>query len=143
MGAPCRKRLLNDLHWTPFCWCRIEGEKQLKRARWFKPLPTMVLSEGGSTRKWLIWWTNQLDYTTAEDFNKRIAYKLGAVQKHGSPENLRIPLPGTCLRVGRSRPVPIVVSRLEPVRFEAAKRFGGLRKPPEVDFSKFRKASGK
>jgi hypothetical protein len=115
-------------------WCRIEGSDQEARARRFKPFPSMVLREGASTRRLLIWaLTERLDWTTCVDLNRRLAYHLRAVQKHGDPDTLEIPAPGTCLTVGRSRPVPIVVDRLVPEFYVANRVAGRLRKPPPAD----------
>jgi hypothetical protein len=112
-------------------WCRIEGTDQLKRARAFRPLPTMVIQEGSSSRRLLIWALREwADYFLVEQMNKRIAYRLRAVQKWGRPERLEVPCPGTCLRVGRSRPIPVVVGRLTTDVYTAKAVAGRLREPP-------------
>lgn len=112
-------------------WARIEGTDQLDRARRFRPLPTMVLQEGASSRRLLIWALSRwLDYFQTEQANKRIAYRLRATQKWGVPEKLEIPAPGTCLRAGRSRPVPVVVGRLEPRVYTPRQVVGRLKDPP-------------
>lgn len=122
-------------------WAVVSGKAQCERAFRFRPLPSVVLRAGGS-RRVLLWPLRRwADYFEVEDLNKRIAYRLGAKQCDGLPEALRIPAPGTCLRVGRSRPIPVVVSRLEAVAFMPEQVAGRLRKPPEVDQSKWRKAA--
>lgn len=114
-------------------WCRVEGKDQLARARRFRPLPSLVLAEGSTTRRLLIWALRRaVPYHELEDANRKIAYALRATQKHGVPENLRIPAPGTCLRVGKSRPVPVVVSRLTTASYLAPQIVGRLKQPPEI-----------
>lgn len=112
-------------------WARVEGKDQLARARRFRPLPTIVLREGSSSRRLLMWALDEWgDYFDVEKANKRIAYRLHAKQCDGLPERLRVPAPGTCLRIGRTRPVPVVVARLEPVRFSINAVAGRLKDPP-------------
>jgi hypothetical protein len=123
-------------------WARTEGKSQTDKAFKLRPMPTMVLREGGSSRRLLVWALRRwADYFEVQDLNARIAYRLGAKQCDGLPERLRIAAPGTCLRVGRGRPIPVVVSRLEPVSYLPEQVAGRLRKPPEVDPSKWGKAA--
>lgn len=115
-------------------WVRVEGKEQLERARRFRPLPTVALQEGSSSRRLLLWALEEsVDFFSLEEANRRIAYHLRAVQKHGDPDGLRVPAPGTFLRVGRSRPVPVVVSRLEPDFFTVGVVAGRLKDPPPRD----------
>ena len=121
-GGPCGASAL---------WCRIEGRDQLDRARRFRPLPSVVLQEGTSSRRLLLWGLREwLNYFNVEKANRRIAYRLRATQKHGVPENLRVPAPGTFLRAGRARPTPVVVRRCEPVLFGVDQVAGRLKDPP-------------
>lgn len=132
-GLPRRERGAGAARGTVL-WARVEGKDQLKRARTFRPLPTCVLQEGSSTRRLLIWalW-EPADFFAIQEANRRIAYHLRAVQKHGEPDALRVPAPGTFMRMGRSRPAPVVVTRLEPDFFTAAGVAGRLREPPPKD----------
>jgi len=115
-------------------WARVEGPDQLERARKFRPLPTMAVQEGSSTRRWLLWAVDRwMPYFEVEERNRKIAYRLGATQKHGLPENFWLPAPGSCLRVGRSRPVPIIVRRLESQVFSPDIVTRRLKQPPERD----------
>jgi hypothetical protein len=66
------------------------------------------------------------------DANRRIAYRLRAVQKHGDPDELVFCAPGTCMRAGRSRPVPVRVARLSVETFTLAAVVGRLKDPPDV-----------
>jgi hypothetical protein len=114
-------------------WAQTKDPKQVKALERFRPLPTMVLREGGSSRRLALWLLDeQLPYQWALRANKRIAYRLRTVLKTGDPDELRVPLPGTCLRQGKTRPVPVVVERLEMESFRARQVVGRLKDPPEV-----------
>lgn len=143
MGLPHRERF-GWIHGATVLWARIEGKEQLRRARMFRPLPTCVLQEGSSSRRLLLWaLDDEISYMDAEMFNRRIAYRVGAVQKWAAPEMLQIPCPGTCLRVGRARPIPIVVGRLTVASYKPAQVAGRLKDPPDIPFWELgRKANG-
>ena len=112
-----------------FLWARIDGKQQLQRAHRFRPLPSIAVGHNGT--RWLIWPVNQwLPYFDVEERNRKIAYRLGATQKFGLPEEFRLPAPGSCLRVGRARPVPVVCRRLEPVVFSPDQVTKRLKDPP-------------
>jgi hypothetical protein len=114
-------------------WCRVEGSDQLERARRFRPLPSIVFAEGSSSRR-LLFWPLEAVHPWGEVLaaNRRIAYRLRAVQKHGDPDELVFSAPGTCLRSGRARPVPVRVVRLTVETFTLAQVASRLRDPPEV-----------
>jgi hypothetical protein len=119
-GQPCGATAL---------WARIEGPKELQRAHGFRPLPSVAVQANGV--RWLIWPLDRwLGYFDVEERNRKIAYRLGATQKYGVPEEFRLPAPGSCLRVGRSRPVPVVCRRLQPVVFSPDQVTGRLKEPP-------------
>jgi hypothetical protein len=105
-------------------WARIEGTDSYERAKRFTPRPTLVLQEGASSRRLLLWglW-DAVSWERCGILNRRLAYLFGAVQKHGDPDTLEIPMPGTCLRVGR----------LTTDLFEAEAVAGGLKDPPPAD----------
>lgn len=114
-------------------WVRVEGAEQSRRAAKLRPLPSMVLREGASSRRWLIWALRErATYFAVQAANRRLAFAIGAVQKHGDPDAFRVPAPSTCLRVGRSRPVPVVCSRLTLEDFTVDQVVGRLREPPEL-----------
>ena len=111
-------------------WARVEGPQQIKRAHQFRPLPSVAVQVNGV--RWLIWPLNVwLPYFDVEERNRKIAYRLGATQKFGVPENFWMPAPGSCLRVDRVRPVPVVCRRLEPQVFSPDVVTGRLKNPPE------------
>ena len=130
VGLPCKVRFGGPTMGTVL-WCRIEGQDQLDRARRHRPLPSMVVQEGRSTRRVLIWaLEDRAGYVDIETMNRRLAYRFGAVQRFGVPENLRVPVPGTFLRAGRSRPVAVVTTRLEPDFYSLTDVAGRLKDPP-------------
>lgn len=96
-------------------WCWLESRDSVWRAwKRFQPDPTLVLRMGSSCRRLALWALNEpVPYVSLEPANKRIAYALHAPQKYALPEKLRIPLPGTFLRVGRKRPAPVLVTKME------------------------------
>jgi hypothetical protein len=134
IGLPQARRWNEGVAGATVLWARIEGSDQLKRARSFRPLPSIVVQEGASSRRWLIWALSEwADYRDLQDANRRVAYNLGAVQKYGDPDGFLVPAPGTCLRVGRSRPVPVVCGRLSPATYTLKQVAGRLKEPPAKD----------
>jgi hypothetical protein len=128
LGLPERRRGAQPCGATAL-WARIEGPKELKRAHGFRPLPSVAVQANGV--RWLIWPLDRwLPYFEVEERNRKIAFRLGATQKYGSPENFWLPAPGSCLRVGRSRPVPVVCRRLQPHVFSPDQVTAGLKEPP-------------
>jgi hypothetical protein len=57
------------------------------------------------------------------------------VQARGEPDGLWLPAPGTCLRDGRARPVPVRVSRMTLDTWWPEDVAGALRDPPEQQWS--------
>lgn len=115
-------------------WVRVEGTDQNRRLGWFKPAPSLILREGSSSRRVAVWpLAHPVRWVGINRGNRRIAHRLRAPKKHSEPENLWIPAPGTCLRAGRTRPVPIVVERLELDVFMPLDIVGLLKDPPAAD----------
>jgi len=78
---------------------------QEKRLGWFRPAPSLILREGSSSRRLAFWpLEHPVRWVGVNRGNRRIAHRLRAPKKHSEPENLWIPAPGTCLRVGRTPP---------------------------------------
>jgi hypothetical protein len=128
IGLPLGRREAGGPTGATIAWARIAGASQYSRALKFKPLPTMVLQEGRSTRRLLIWALDTfLAYDLIFDANRRIAYRLEAVQKHGDPDSLRIALPGTLVD-GKRR---VTVARLTTDTHSLATVVGQLRQPPD------------
>jgi hypothetical protein len=112
-------------------WVWVETPGSVRRAARFRPLPSVVLKAGGGCRRLLVWGLEEnVPYPILMAHNKRLAYHLHAPQKWSDPGKLRVPLPGTFLRVGRKRPAPVVVTRLSEETFLRAAVGGKLRDPP-------------
>ena len=131
IGLPEREHGLGPSQSTVL-WAWLEQKDSVVRAaRRFRPPPAIVLRMGLSCRRLCIWPLREvLPWALVEGANKRIAYALHAPQKYALPEALRIPLPGTFLRLGRSRPAPVLVTRLELDSYGREAVTGRLRDPP-------------
>lgn len=135
IGLPRRARDSQGVAGATVLWAVIESPAQLKKAQRFHPRPTLALAEGESSRRTLVWMLSErLDYYAIRQANRRLAYRFGAVQARGEPDEFWIPAPGTFLRVGRRRPCPVKVARLgaEPA-LTARQIVGRLKDPPEFD----------
>lgn len=116
-------------------WVVVEsGDSARRAARWTRQaglMPSLVLKMGKSCRRLLMWGLEEsVAHVSVVAANRRIAYKLSAPQKSGVPEALRIPLPGTFLRVGRKRPAPVLVTRVSEDMWTRQQVVGRLRDPP-------------
>jgi hypothetical protein len=132
LGLPVSRKGDSGPGRTSLLWARIEGEKQLAWAKRHRPLPSMILQEGSSTRRWLLWMLERpVTYFEAVKLNRRLAYRFRGVQARGEPDGLWLPAPGTCLRDGRARPVPVRVSRMTLDTWWPEDVAGALRDPPE------------
>jgi hypothetical protein len=135
LGIPWSHPRAGGVARTSVLWARVEGTQQVTWARKFRPLPTMILQEGSSTRRTLLWALEEtVPWATALKQNKRLAYRFGAVQKWADPDVMVFAAPGTCLREGRSRPVPVRVSRLTDATFPLATfaEHRWLKDPPDA-----------
>lgn len=134
MGLPRRSREAEGVSGGTILWAVIENPQQLKRARWFRPRPTVALKKGESSWRLLVWaLTERLDYYSLRQANRRLAYRFGAVLARGEPDGFWMPLPGTCLHVGRKRPCLVSVARLRSDAYAAREVVGALKDPPEYD----------
>jgi hypothetical protein len=129
LGLPCPATNNGGPITSTILWSWIEGSKQYDYARRFRPIPSIVLKLNGS-RRLLLWLLASPVTVGIERANKRISYALRAKQNLSSPDVLRIPLPGTSLRFGRARPVPIEVTRATLDEYEPGTIVGNLREPP-------------
>lgn len=96
------------------------------------PRPSLALRFGQANRRLLLWACDApVPAISAEAANRKIAYACGAPYRMADPDRLRIPVPGTFLRVGRVRPAPVLVTAMDPeVTFSRAGLVGRLRDPP-------------
>lgn len=112
-------------------WCRVEGKSQERELLRFRPSPTLVVREGSTSRRVALWALRRpLEFDWLDRANRRIAHRLWAPKKWSAAE-FQFPAPGSCLRVGRSRPVPIVAEWFDPVAlFSPRQVVGALREAP-------------
>jgi hypothetical protein len=134
LGVPQARPCAGGVHGATVLWAVVDGQDQLRRANRFRPRPSLVLKAGFSSRRWLLWALEEpVDYFALQAANRKLAYSLRAVQKHGDPDGAWFPAPGTCLREDRARPVPVVVARLTGDVFCARSVVGRLKEPPAKD----------
>lgn len=134
LGLPEAEPCNGGVSFATALWAVVEGTDQLARARRFKPHPSLVLQAGSGSKRWLVWaLENRIGYFDVQEMNRKLAYSLRATQKHGDADSAWFPAPGTCLREGRSRPVPVRVARLTTDTFSAESVTGRLKEPPPKD----------
>lgn len=139
VGLPTRQEFV---YHSTVLWCWVKSGDSVKRAGRFKPAPSIVLKLGASQERLLIWVLNQpVDVALVEPHNARLAYALHAPRTRCKPEKLRLPLPGTFIRQGRSRPSPVLVTRLSvgPKLHAWDRITGDLKDPPPSDAWKERR----
>jgi hypothetical protein len=135
LGLPQSRRWAGGTGHATILWTRVENGGQLEKAKELRPLPTLILREGVSLKRLLIWALEErLPWTEVVAANKRIAYRLGTRQADADPDQLRIPCPGTRLRAGRVKPVPVVCARLETTSYSCREVTGFLPDPPVVNW---------
>ncbi len=136
LGLPWSSPTAGGVARASVLWARVEGSEQVRWAMRFRPLPTMALQEGASSRRVLFWALEEaVPWATVLKQNRRLAYRFGAVQKHADPDVMVFAAPGTCLRSGK-RPVPVRVSRLTDATFPVAvfSEHRWLKDPPEQNW---------
>lgn len=113
-------------------WARVEGKKEAAALARFRPCPTLVLREGSTSRMVALWELRQaLRYEWVLRGNKRISHALFAPKKWSDLE-FTFPAPGSCLRAGRARPVPVHVEFFDPAAmFRPRDIVGGLKEAPD------------
>jgi hypothetical protein len=95
-------------------WLRTESKKEAQMLARFRPKPTIIVREGSTSRMIALWqMRNPLTYEWLVRANKRIAHKTFSAKKWAAPE-FAFPAPGSCLRAGRARPVPVRVEEFNP-----------------------------
>lgn len=119
---------------SPTLWCWSEGKQQLFELGQFRPEPTIVLRFGAASTRLALWGLDEeLSWAEVERFNDRLASATHGARTRTRPEKLRVPLPGTFLRVGRSRPVPVLVTRMQSGTYTARQVVGKLKDAPTRD----------
>jgi hypothetical protein len=104
------------------------------RARRFRPVPSIVLRFGGSSDRLLLWGLDEpVSVFELAARNERLSYALRAPRTRCDAGGLRVPLPGTFLRLGRQRPAPVLVTRMDAASYSLAEVSGRLKDPPSRD----------
>lgn len=123
-------------------WAWSRSPESTFRAARFRPEPAMVLRFGKGAERLMLWGLREpVPYVSIEPANERISYALHAPRTCCRPEKLRIPLPGTFLRVGRERPAPVLVTRRELSDYTRSQVADGLKDPPPRDAWRERKSA--
>lgn len=95
---------------SPVLWVRTETRDSCKRLARFRPEPTLVMREGDTCRQVALWsLTAPCPIDKLERANGRLSYSLRCKLKHGA-QGFEFAVPGTVLREGRKRPVPVVAA---------------------------------
>lgn len=96
---------------TSVLWATIDSRDSARRCARFRPLPSMVLKLGRGAKRIVLWGLREsVPGMLAESGNKQLAYRLRAPYRMVDPDKLRVPLPGTFLRMDRARPAPVLVT---------------------------------
>jgi hypothetical protein len=119
-------------------WVRVESKAAAARLRRFPLRPTLVIGEGRAARETAFWaLRTPHNVEQAQRANNRLAYHLrcrrGGRDAPANPDEFTFAPPGTLLREGRKRPVPVTVRRLGAERYAARRLYGWLRDPPDPD----------
>lgn len=129
---PCRFRE-KEMSWpwiASVLWARVESPGGRDALDGFLPAPTLVMAAGAvRTALWAL--TGELTRRESEWLNRRLAFALGARLKDAAPWFSFSP-PGTVLRAGRSKAVPVVVERFSGELHSARAVAGGLADPPDA-----------
>ena len=128
LGLPLEHRFAGA---STVLWAWV-GAQSLSAAHRFRPHPSMVLRFGGGSERLMLWaLTDPIGWPSIKPHNERLAYALRAPRTRCDAEKLRVPLPGTFLRCGRARPVPVLVTRMD----DSLDTFslGRLKDPPSRD----------
>jgi hypothetical protein len=106
-------------------WAHTRTQRQEAALRSFRPAPALVIRTGVEQ---VAFWA--LSYPLTRDgtlrANKRIAKRLGTPYT-SCDVNFAFTLPGTVLRSGRGRPVPVEITRYEPEILEPLAIIGKLK----------------
>ncbi len=133
LGLPQPKRFHGGPTGATVLWCVVTGSAQLEAARKFRPLPSFVVAEGATSKRLLMWpLRERAGYQEVTDANRKIAYRLRATQKHGEPECLAVPAPGSVTTGKRAKGVAVRVARLTLEDYTVRQVTGRLRTPPDV-----------
>lgn len=123
-----------------WAWC--SSRDSTWRASRFQPAPSLVLRFGAGAKRLALWSLRELvPLHLVETHNERLSYVLRAPRTRCASHKLRIPLPGTFVRVGRSRPAPVMVTRMVLTDYTRTQVTSQLRDAPAKDAWRHRKTA--
>lgn len=131
VGLPCNERR-TGVGTTTVLTVPIETPASARNChRWLK-LPTFVLRFGRSAKRIVLWGMSEpVPAISAEAANKKLAYACHSPYRMVDPDRVRIPVPGSSIRVGRKRPAPVTVTALNPdATYTRSELVGRLKDPP-------------
>lgn len=112
-----------------WCWC--ESKDSAWRAAQLEHAPSMVLRFGTAASRLCLWLLSRpLRSEDVGRANRRLAYACRAPQTRVEGEKLRVPVPGTFMRVGRVKPAPVLVTQLDLHSVSARDLVRDLKDPP-------------
>lgn len=124
----------SDLSWAQawVLWARLETPEGAARLAKMRVAPTLVIREGGSSRRTALWALSRpLEGDWIVKATERLAHALKGRRSAAAPAAL-IPFPLTRLTVGRARPSQCFVEYESESRATAREIVGGLRDAPEL-----------
>lgn len=142
LAVPRARREVRYAGLSSALWCRVETRQAWERLQRFRPEPTIVLREGSSSRADAIWALDRcltLDWTVRGC--ERLSYNLGGVRKHANPDEYLLHPPGSCLRDGRTRPIPVVTAACTDAIYHPKQVVGRLKDAPARDAWRERSAA--
>lgn len=119
-------------------WARTSSGGAATKLRAFKPAPDVVIREGATVRYVAFWALQEplsIDWT--ERANKRLAKWFNGGEYATAAIDFRFYLPGTIVRLGRGRPLPVEMVKWEvPAQLHRARDVVGRLKDPPTDEQK-------
>ena len=119
------------VHEGAMLWVCVTGIRSNRILERFKPVPSIVLREGDTSRRTAAWpLRKRLAYEWLDRANRRLAHYMHAPKVSCAPETLLAP-PGALVQGDRRSAVPIAVERFEMDGFLARDVVQRLRDAPD------------
>lgn len=131
--APRREKGRSEASRGRCLWLRAEGKRAERRLELFRPYPTMVLQDGALHRYLALWGLAEpLTHAWLVRANRRIAASAGMPAGQScDPDSFLMRPPGSELRHGRAKAVPIRVRAVNGGGYRPAEVVGRLRDAPD------------
>lgn len=112
-------------------WVRTSTGAAAAKLRQFKPMPDVVIREGGSVRYVAFWaLAEPLSGEWTEKATRRLAKHFNGGRYADAELGFSFYLPGTVVRLGRGRPLPVELVRFEAAVHRAGDVVGRMKDPP-------------